>query len=75
MRESLQAIKPDLVNLQEKYKNSKEPEELKKKQKEMVHLYKEHGINPFSIGCLPMLIQLPIVVCMVLRSDGDIRTS
>lgn len=26
-------------------------------------LYKEHGINPFS-GCLPMLLQLPIIISL-----------
>lgn len=40
--------------LQEKYK--KDPERL---QKEMLKLYREHGINPLA-GCFPILVQMPI---------------
>jgi len=40
--------------LQEKHK--KDPERL---QKEMLKLYKEHGINPLA-GCFPILVQMPI---------------
>jgi YidC/Oxa1 family membrane protein insertase len=64
MRDRLDEIKPNLEKLHEKYKDCKKPEDLKKKQTELVHLYKEHKINPFSIGCLPMLVQLPIVMGM-----------
>ena len=38
----------------EKYKDNPE-----KKQKELMKLYQEHGINPLA-GCLPILIQMPI---------------
>ncbi len=48
-------IQPLIKELQQKYKN--DPQELNKKTME---LYKEHGVNPFG-GCLPMLIQLPIL--------------
>lgn len=51
----LQEIQPEVKKLQEKYKNDPQ-----KSQQEMMNLYKEKGINPMS-GCLPMLIQLPIL--------------
>ncbi len=54
MRE-MAKIQPLIKELQQKYKNN--PQELNKKTME---LYKEHGVNPFG-GCLPMLIQLPIL--------------
>ncbi len=54
MRE-MAKIQPLVKELQQKYKNN--PQELNKKTME---LYKEHGVNPFG-GCLPMLIQLPIL--------------
>lgn len=41
--------------LQEKYKDNKQ-----KLQEEQLKLYQEMGINPFA-GCLPTLIQLPII--------------
>ena len=43
-----------LQEINEKHKDNPE-----KKQKELMKLYKEHGINPLA-GCLPILIQMPI---------------
>lgn len=51
----MQALQPKLKELQKKYKN--DPQKLQQTQAEM---YKNEGINPFA-GCLPMLIQLPIL--------------
>lgn len=48
-------VQPKIKQLQEKYKNNKEQLNIK-----TMELYKEHKINPLS-GCLPMLIQLPIL--------------
>jgi YidC/Oxa1 family membrane protein insertase len=52
----MQQLQPELASLQEKYKSDP-----KKKQQEMMRIYKEHGINPMG-GCLPLLIQMPILV-------------
>lgn len=51
-------IQPKLKELQTKYKNDKQA-----LTKETMALYKEHGVNPFS-GCLPILIQLPILLAL-----------
>jgi len=51
-------IQPEIRELQEKYKDNKE--ELMKR---TMALYKERGVNPFS-GCLPILIQLPILIAL-----------
>jgi YidC/Oxa1 family membrane protein insertase len=48
-------IQPKIKEIQAKYKNDKE-----KLNTKTMELYKEHKINPLS-GCLPMLIQLPIL--------------
>jgi YidC/Oxa1 family membrane protein insertase len=53
---AMKKIQPKLKEIQDKHK--KDP---KKLQQEMMVLYKEHGVNPFS-GCLPLLIQLPIMI-------------
>jgi len=59
MRSSMQMqrIQPEMQAIQAKYKG--DPQKL---QPEMMKLYKEHGMSPFSslAGCLPMLIPLPI---------------
>ncbi len=54
MRE-LQVIQPRMKEIQERYKE--DPQTMQKK---MAELYKEHGVNPFG-GCLPLLIQMPIL--------------
>ncbi len=59
MRTSLkmQRIQPELTEVQKKYKNDPQ-----KQQAEIMRVYKEHGMSPFSAfsGCLPMLIPMPV---------------
>ncbi|NMA54714.1 MAG: membrane protein insertase YidC [Firmicutes bacterium] len=55
---AMKEIQPKLQELQKKYKN--QPEKLNK---EMMALYREHGVSPLG-GCLPMLIQLPIIIAL-----------
>ncbi len=54
----MQALAPRQKAIQEKYKN--DPQRL---QREVMELYKRNKVNPVS-GCLPMLIQLPILIAM-----------
>ncbi|MBF8250162.1 MAG: hypothetical protein HW400_763 [Candidatus Levybacteria bacterium] len=51
----MQKVAPHLSKLKEKHKG-----DAKKIQEETMRLYKEHGINP-AAGCLPVLIQMPII--------------
>lgn len=51
-----QKIQPIIMELQEKYKNDQE-----KLQKEMMKIYRENDISMMG-GCLPMLIQMPILI-------------
>ena len=51
-----QKIQPILQELQKKYANDQE-----KLQKEMMKLYKENNVS-MTGGCLPMLIQMPILI-------------
>jgi YidC/Oxa1 family membrane protein insertase len=51
----MQEVQPRVKELQAKYKNDP-----KKSQEEVMKLYKETGSNPIS-GCLPLIIQLPII--------------
>jgi YidC/Oxa1 family membrane protein insertase len=54
----MQAIQPKIKELQKKYKNNKA-----KQQEETMRLYKEAGVNPLG-GCLPLLLQFPILIAM-----------
>jgi YidC/Oxa1 family membrane protein insertase len=54
---AMQRVQPELQAIQQKYKG--DPQKL---QSEMMRVYKEHNMSPFSSlsGCLPMLIPLPV---------------
>jgi YidC/Oxa1 family membrane protein insertase len=47
-------LSPKMTELREKYKDDPQ-----KMNEEVMKLYKEYGVNPFS-GCVPLLIQIPI---------------
>ncbi len=56
-RKALEEIQPKLKEIQKKYTDKKE------QAAQMMILYKEHKVNPVS-GCLPLLIQLPIIIAL-----------
>ena len=56
----MQVIKPEVDKLNEKYPNEKDA---MKKQQAMMDLYQKAGISPMG-GCLPMLLQMPILFAM-----------
>jgi YidC/Oxa1 family membrane protein insertase len=70
----MQMVAPELKAVQEKYKDDRE-----RQQREMLALYKKHGVNPLA-SCFPFLLQIPffIAVYTLLRSDTfeqDVITS
>lgn len=68
----LKELQPKLKEIQKKYKNNKEEQT-----KKMFQLYKDYKVNPFS-GCLPILIQLPILIALYqifLRGINGINAS
>jgi YidC/Oxa1 family membrane protein insertase len=54
----MQLVQPKVKEVQQKYKQNKQ-----KQQEEIMKLYKEYGVNPFS-GCWPVLLQFPILIAM-----------
>jgi len=63
MRSSLrmQRVQPELAVVQKKYASNPE-----KQREEIMRVYKEHGMSPFSAlsGCLPMLIPMPVLFAL-----------
>jgi YidC/Oxa1 family membrane protein insertase len=57
----MQRIQPELAAVQAKYRNDPE-----KQRDALVKLYQAHGMTPFSpmMGCLPMLIPMPILFAL-----------
>ena len=56
----MQAVKPEIDKINAKYPNEKDA---MKKQQAMMDLYQRAGISPMG-GCLPMLLQFPILFAM-----------
>jgi YidC/Oxa1 family membrane protein insertase len=57
----MQKVQPKVKEIQARYKKKKsDPEARAKMNQEMMALYKQEGVNPMA-GCLPMLVQLPIL--------------
>lgn len=65
----MQKIQPLIKEVQAKYKSDPQ-----KMNVEMRLLYKEHGVNPLG-GCLPMLLQMPIIFALypILRYSISLR--
>ena len=56
----MRAIRPEMEAINKKYPNQ---EDAMKKQQAMMELYQKAGVSPMG-GCLPMLIQMPILWAM-----------
>ncbi len=56
----MRVVKPQIDELNARYPK---PEDAQKKQQATMDLYRKTGINPMG-GCIPMLIQMPIVIAM-----------
>jgi len=57
-QKALSTLQPKIKEIQAKYKDNKEQQT-----REIMALYKREKINPFS-GCLPLLIQLPVLIAL-----------
>ena len=62
MKSKMDIVKPKMDEIQAKLKAAKTKEEQMTIQQEMLALYREHDINPFNMGCLPIIIQMPIIM-------------
>lgn len=62
MKVKMAVLQPELQKIKEKYKGKTDAETKQKIQQETMQLYQKHQVNPLAIGCLPMLIQMPILM-------------
>jgi YidC/Oxa1 family membrane protein insertase len=56
----MRVLKPEIDQINEKYPK---PEDAMKKQQATLELYRKAGASPMG-GCLPMLIQMPIIISL-----------
>jgi len=57
-QQELQRLQPELKRIQAKYKNDRQ-----KLNEEMMKFYRENHVNPFG-GCLPVLVQFPVLIVL-----------
>jgi YidC/Oxa1 family membrane protein insertase len=57
---AMQRLQPKIRRLQQKYKGLENREELNR---ELMRAYREEGVNP-TAGCLPLLLQLPVLLVL-----------
>ncbi|KHD84480.1 membrane protein insertase YidC [Bacillus ginsengihumi] len=62
MKVKMDVLKPEMDKIQKQIKNAKTKEEQAKLQQEIMGLYQKHGVNPLNMGCLPIVIQMPILM-------------
>ncbi|MFZ0475338.1 MAG: membrane protein insertase YidC [Halobacillus sp.] len=76
MRGKMDAVKPELNDLQSRLKQASSQEDKKKIQSEMMELYRTNQINPLNMGCLPIVLQIPIFagIYYAIRSSEEIAT-
>lgn len=63
-------LQPKMNIIREKYKNNP-----RKMNEELMAMYRKEGVNPLDIGCLPMLLQMPIFIALfvVLKKAIELR--
>lgn len=62
MKVKMDKMRPEMEDIQKRLKETQDKEEQMKLQQEMMGLYKKHDVNPLNMGCLPIIIQMPIVM-------------
>src|SRR2546429_10020254 len=65
---AMQRLQPEIKKLQAKHKNDRQA-----LNEAMMAFYKEHSVNPLS-GCLPQLVQFPVLIVMFRVLRGLTKT-
>jgi YidC/Oxa1 family membrane protein insertase len=55
---AMQVLQPEIQEIRKKHKDNQQ-----KLQEETMKLFQKHGVNPLA-GCLPILIQMPILIAL-----------
>jgi len=56
----MQTLQPKIKAIKKKYKNLRDPQQRRQMNEETMALYRQEKVNPAG-GCLPMLLQMPIL--------------
>ncbi|WP_339183203.1 membrane protein insertase YidC [Oceanobacillus sp. FSL W7-1293] len=63
-QKKMAVMKPEMDEIQKKYKGKSSTEDQLSMQRELSEVYKKHDFNPvkMAVGCLPLIIQMPILL-------------
>jgi YidC/Oxa1 family membrane protein insertase len=66
----MKLLQPKINHIRERYKTNP-----KKMNEEIMAMYREEGVNPLNPGCLPMFLQMPILIALyvVLQKAIELR--
>jgi YidC/Oxa1 family membrane protein insertase len=64
---ALQALQPQMKEIQEKYKNDRQ-----RMQQEMMRFYQANKVNPLA-SCIPLVAQMPIFITLFYTLRGPLR--
>ena len=64
IKDKMAVMQPEMKAIQDKMKLATTAEQKTKLQQELMAVYQKHGVNPMASlsGCLPLLIQMPILM-------------
>ena len=65
--QKMQRLTPEIKRVQAKYKQDKQ-----RQQQELMKLYQEHGVNPFSSGLL-FVVQIPVLYALYFMLRSSLR--
>ena len=65
MKIKMDALRPEMEDIQKQLKEAKETgnkDDQTRLQQEMMGLYSKQGVNPLNMGCLPLVLKMPIIM-------------
>jgi YidC/Oxa1 family membrane protein insertase len=64
MQDKMKELKPEMDEIQKKYKDKNDSDSKIKMQQELMQVYQKHNFNPLAsfAGCLPLIIQMPVLI-------------
>ena len=65
--QKMQRLAPEIKRVQAKYKQDKQ-----RQQQELMKIYQQHGVNPFS-SCLPFVVQIPVLYALYFMLRSSLR--
>nr|WP_239254121.1 membrane protein insertase YidC [Listeria ilorinensis] len=76
MQSKMAVAKPEIDEIQARLKRAATKEEQARIQQEMMTVYKKYDINPMQMGCLPIIIQMPILMAFyyAIRGSSEIAS-